>query len=150
MFVYIFTCSIHPYLKWVAVFFEDFRPILRKSTVSPVLMPPTYFWTFCPYDVIIAGDVVSWLLLSLSWEPNGSRVLGTLVRPGQNNLVMANKLVKCCFTHAAWSWAWPKARCVSSAVSGLDLSWPSPPSREGPLPANSQYNLENIIQYFCC
>ena len=66
-------------------------------------MPPTYFWTFCPYNVVIAGDVVSWLLLSLSWEPNGSRVLGTLVRPGQNNLVMANQLVKCYFTRAAWS-----------------------------------------------
>ena len=59
--------------------------------MSPVLMSSTYFWTFCPYNVIIAGDVVAWLLLSLSWEPNGSRVLGTLVRPGPKNLVMAKK-----------------------------------------------------------
>ena len=75
----------------------------NQSAVSPILMSPTYFWTFCPHDVVIAGDVVAWLLLSLSWEPNGSRILGTLVRPGPKNLVMAKKLMKCCFTHAAWS-----------------------------------------------
>ena len=49
--------------------------------MSPVLMPPAHLRALCPYDVIVAGNVVACHLLSPRWKSNGARVLSTLVRP---------------------------------------------------------------------